>query len=481
MPATTLANRMAPPGAHAFIERQGEGWSVFVDTTPAAAEAFAHSVARGLSDHPRWLHCRYLYDATGSDLFGRITEQPEYYPTRAETEILRAESDAIRAAAGPVPLVELGAGAAIKTRHLLEAWTRAGGAVEYVPIDIDSSVLIEAATRLAREIPGASITGLATSYERGLDLIAGCSPLCLVFLGSTIGNLNPAETDAFLSRVQARLSPGDSFLLGVDRIKDVSVLEAAYNDAAGFSEAFTRNLFRRMNRELGCDIPIEAIDHVAYWNDRLERIEIYARFREAATVELARIGRRFRIAAGEMVLTEISRKYRLEGIEADLARFGFRLEKALTDRRHRFGLLLFRRIEDPSRPPAWARLAARLQRARRRTLDLIDGLSDEQLTRQVTPILSPIMWDLGHMAEFEELWLVQAIDALESREPATARLAAHYDATLTPRRERGSLDLPSRDEILRLLRQVRQEALRRLRQADLGGGSRLLEGGTVYH
>lgn len=479
--AQTLTSRLAPRAAPAFTERAGERWHIFVDIVPSDTAAFAHSVARGLSDHPRWLHCRYLYDATGSEIFSRITEQPEYYPTRVESGILEAESDAIRAAAGPVPLVELGAGTAAKTRHLLDAWSRAapGENVEYVAIDIDASVLSAAARRLSGEFPDLRVTGLATSYERGLDLIAGQSPLCLVFLGSTIGNFNPVETEGFLARIASRLAPSDVLLLGVDLVKSIAALESAYNDAAGASEAFTRNLFRRMNRELGCEIPLESIEHVAYWNDRLERIEIYARFREAVVIELQTIRRRFRVSKGEMILTEISRKFRIEKIEADLARFGFRLETAFSDGERRFGLLLFRRIEEPSGPPEWSLHRARLQAVRRRTLDLIDGLSEEQLARQMSPILSPIAWDLGHMAEFEERWLVAAIDGLTQDGPKS--LAAEYDAIQTPRSRRGTLALPSREDLLRRLRQVRRESLRRLRQSDLKEGKGLLEQGFVYH
>ena len=467
-----------------FRERSGDGWVVHVDSMPTAAEAFAYSVARGLSDHPRWLHCRYLYDETGSALFSNITAQPEYYLTRAETEILVAEAGAIREAVGPVPLVELGAGTATKTRLLLKAWEEAGSIESYVPIDIDESVLIAAAERLAREIPGLTITGLATSYERGLDLIAGHSPLCLVFLGSTIGNFNPAETDAFLARVETRLAPGDAFLLGVDLVKEIGALEAAYNDAAGISEAFTRNLFRRMNRELGTRVPLDAVEHVAYWNDRLERIEIYARFREAVRIDLPAIARGFRIAAGEMVLTEISRKYRLDGIESDLARFGFRVERALTDREAGFAILVCRRADRISRPPAWAPIAARLEGVRRQTLSLIGTLSDEELHTQVVPFLSPIAWDLGHMAEFEELWLVRAIDRMSARETDLGDMAVEYDAVKTPRSARGELALPSREEVLRRLRLVRRDALdrlRRFRRADFEKGSGILDHAYVYH
>lgn len=478
-PTRTSSVPAHPAEATGFEARRGERLTIWIDRTTGGNEGFAHSVARGLSDHPRWLHCRYLYDEEGSRIFLKITEQPEYYLTGAEEQILRDSSEEIRELAGAVPIVELGAGAAAKTRQLLDAWTRAGDGVEYLPIDIDASVLTEAAESLVGVYPDLTVEALATSYERGLDLVRDRSPLCLVFLGSTIGNFNPDETDSFLARLERDLAPRDTLLLGIDLVKDADTLEAAYNDAAGWSEAFTRNLFVRMNRELGTDVPVDSIDHVAYWNDRLERIEIYARFGEAVEITLPEIGRRFRVAAGEMVLTEISRKYRIGKIEADLARFGFRLERAFTDPDSRFGLLLFRRIEDEGALPAWMRLAARLQAARRKTHDLLEPLDDERLNAPTLPYLSPILWDLGHMAEFEELWLVRTIDALEEgRVPGD--LEEIFDATRVSREERDRLDLPDREDLLRRLRRVRREALDRLRRIDLDGDDPLTADGFVF-
>jgi hypothetical protein len=200
---TRTIERLERIGEQIPVIQAGERWSVHLDGTSTSEDAFAHSVARGLSDHPRWLHCRYLYDAEGSRIFSQITEQPEYYLTGAESEILATRSDEIRELAGAVPIVELGAGSATKTRHLLDAWSRAaaGGEFRYVPLDIDRSVLTRAARELAESYDGLQVTGLAMSYERGLDAVRGLSPMCLVFLGSTIGNFNPEETDAFLARV----------------------------------------------------------------------------------------------------------------------------------------------------------------------------------------------------------------------------------------------------------------------------------------
>jgi len=478
----TIEDRLARIDAFPSEPLGGERWTVHRDGTASSDDSFAHSIARGLSDHPRWLHCRYLYDEAGSRIFSAITEQPEYYLTGAESEILAAHADEIRALAGPVPIVELGAGTGAKTRHLLDAWSRAAGAgeLDYVPIDIDPSVVTHSAQELATEYERVVVTGLATSYERGLEALSRVSPICLVFLGSTIGNFNPDETDAFLARLGRTLGPEDSLLLGIDLVKDVDTLEAAYDDAAGWSRRFTRNLFARMNRELGTDVDPESVDHVAYWNDRLERIEIYARFRRASRIELRSISRSFRVAAGEMVLTEISRKYRIPGMASDLARFGFAVERAFTDSAERFGLLLCRRIGGAQGPDLRSRLAGELQATRLQTLAIVESLSDDRLASQVSPILSPIAWDLGHMAEFEELWLVRAVDALSGEGPAPGQLEAIYDAIHTPRAERGALALPERIELLRRMRTVRREALARLHAADLDDPPPLLEDGFVY-
>ncbi|HYO45952.1 MAG TPA: ergothioneine biosynthesis protein EgtB [Gemmatimonadota bacterium] len=477
----TIDQRLALD-ARSLALHGGEHWTVHLDGTTASDDSFAHSIARGLSDHPRWLHCRYLYDEEGSRIFSKITQQPEYYLTGAESEILAARADEIRELAGAVPIVELGAGSAAKTRHLLDAWRRAAGEneVHYLPIDIDPSVLTRAARQLAEDYDRLRVTGIATSYERGLDAVTGLSPMCLVFLGSTIGNFNPEETDAFLARLERALAPDDSLLLGLDLAKDIDTLEAAYDDAAGWSRRFTRNLFARMNRELGTEVDVAAIDHVAFWNDRLKRIEIYARFQRAMHIELRSIARSFRVAAGEMVLTEISRKYRIRGISADLARFGFALERTFTDEAGRFALLLCRRIRSSPGPDLASRLVGELQTARLETLDLVEALSDEQLEGQVTSILSPIAWDLGHMAEFEEMWLVKTVDALRGKAEPGGELETIYDAARTPRSERGALELPDRVELLRRLRQIRRAALERLRVADLDAGQPLLANGFVY-
>jgi iron(II)-dependent oxidoreductase len=501
----SAAPAAAAPPSGAFEVVRHEGFTILADHVVEDRAAFAHAVAHGLSDHPRWLHCRYLYDRRGSEIFERITEQPEYYPTRAETEILERHAAEIRALAGPAALVELGSGVSRKTRHLIEAWLAAapepagdspgpagtalavgsrqaalsalrsgpGARARYVPVDVDAAVLREACAALASEYPDLAVTGIAASYERALPLVPALSPVLLVFLGSTVGNFNALELERFLGGVGEALSPGDGFLLGVDLLKDPAVLEAAYNDAAGYSARFTRNLFARMNRELGTRVPLDAVEHVAFFNDRLERIEIYARFRREAWIELPAIGRRFRIAAGEMVLTEISGKFRVESVRAALRRHGLDLERAWTDAGERFGLLLFRRRPGRTGAAEDRLQVARLTHVRRRTLDLVEPLDDEQLARQVTPILSPILWDLGHVAAFEELWLVHGGtppggDGDSGRRGEGLGI---YDAIANPRGVRGAMRLPSRDAALMRLRTVRERALAALADLDDGGGA----------
>jgi L-histidine N-alpha-methyltransferase len=326
--------------------RDEGGFVLHVDVPQDSCLAFARSVARGLADHPRWLDSRWLYDDAGSEIFERITEQPEYYQTRTEERLLATYAGDIRRRAGDATLVELGSGSSAKTHRLLDAWQR-HGRCRYVPIDISAGALEAACRDLLRAFPALTVEAIAASYERALPLIAGLSPLQLVFLGSTIGNFDVSDTERFLNMVARSLAPGDTVLLGLDLVKDHPTLELAYNDAAGWSARFTTNLFARMNRELGAEVPLDAVEHVAYYNDRLERIEIYARFRREVYVCVRSLGHRFRIAAGEMVRTEISRKFRPEAVAATAAGFGFAHEITYVAPDDSFALLLLRRHGRP--------------------------------------------------------------------------------------------------------------------------------------
>lgn len=312
---------------------------------------FAGSVVRGLERPTRRLDCRFLYDARGSALYERICRLPEYYLTRTEASILSRCAPGIRDVTGPVTLFELGSGYSVKTDHLLAAYLARDPAVRYVPVDVSESALREAARAIAARRPGARVIAVNGTYEDAFPLFRAASPAMLVFLGSTIGNFDEAEAGLFLERVAAHLDPGDFFLLGVDLAKDAALIEAAYNDTAGVTEAFTKNLFVRMNRELGADLDIGSIAHVARYDARRRRIEIHARFRKAQRLRVAPLGRAFRIAAGEEILVEISRKFAVDDLVPCVESFGFAVRRAFTDPQRWFALLLMERDRRTGRVP----------------------------------------------------------------------------------------------------------------------------------
>src|SRR5262245_28913502 len=457
-----------------FRRERHAGFVVDVDGLEDSADGFAQSVVRGLSDQPRWLHCRYLYDSRGSDLFEAICEQPEYYQTRTEAALLAEHAPEIRRLAGAPTLVELGSGSSVKTRHLLRAW----GDARYVPVDISGGMLRRSCAALAREHPGITVRGIAASYERAFPLLRDLSPLVLVFLGSTIGNLNPQETADFLDRVSASLSPGDHFLVGIDLVKDVRTLEAAYNDAAGWSAAFTKNLFARMNRELGTRLDLDAIEHVAYYDDPLDRIAIFARFAREQVIALPELGRRFRVARGEMILTEISRKFQVDEVAANCARFGLEAVRTFSDPTKAFAVLLLRmRGRRPVTAGRESSAGAHLETARARTLELVEPLSDAQLVRQHVPIMSPIVWDLGHIANYEEQWSIRALDP---GAPVDSWRDHIYDPVANPRPSRKHLPLPDRAETLHYMHDVRLRTRRQLARASFDPSDPLLADGYVY-
>jgi L-histidine N-alpha-methyltransferase len=330
------------PSGDAWRRCHGASYVVHEDVPADAPLEFAASVVRGLEDHPRWLDCRFLYDDAGWAIFEHITAQPEYYQTRTEEKLLAAHAGDIREAVGDVTLVELGSGSSAKTRQLLQAWC-SRGASRYVPIDINARVLESACRELVAAFPELAVEAIAASYERALPIVAKASPLQLAFLGSSIGNFDVVETERFLAMVAASLSPGDTFLLGLDLVKAPAVLEAAYNDAAGWTARFTLNLFTRMNRELGAGVPLDAVEHVAFYNDRLERIEIYARFLREVHLRVRPLDRSFRIASGEMIRTEISRKFRPDAVAATAAAFSFAHERTYLAPDESFAVLLLRR------------------------------------------------------------------------------------------------------------------------------------------
>ncbi|EFL36448.1 S-adenosyl-L-methionine-dependent methyltransferase [Streptomyces viridochromogenes DSM 40736] len=304
------------------------------DATDAALRADVH---RGLTGRPKTLPPKWFYDAHGSDLFEKITELPEYYPTRAEREILLARSGEIAAATRARTLVELGSGSSEKTRHLLDALTDLR---TYVPVDVSESALTQAGQALVAERPGLDVHALIADFTAELTLPDTPGPRLVAFLGGTIGNLLPAERAAFLASVRALLTPGDALLLGTDLVKDEEVLVRAYDDAAGVTAAFNKNVLTVINRELGADFEPDAFDHVARWDAGHEWIEMRLRSRTAQTVKVPALDLAVDFAAGEEMRTEVSAKFRQEGVRAELFAAGLELAHWWTDSAGRFALSL---------------------------------------------------------------------------------------------------------------------------------------------
>ena len=240
----------------------------------------------GLTAVPKTLPPKWFYDERGSELFEKITLLPEYYPTRAERSILAAAAPAIAAATGASALVELGSGSSEKTRLLLDALREAGSLRSYVPVDVSESALVGAAHRVLASYPGLTVDAVVSDFEARLGLPAPDGPRLVAFLGSTIGNLLPPERAAFLARLRAGLRDGDALLLGTDLVKDPAVLLAAYDDAAGVTAAFNKNVLAVLNAELGADFDPDAFDHMAVWDPEAEWIEMRLRSAEEQVVRL---------------------------------------------------------------------------------------------------------------------------------------------------------------------------------------------------
>jgi len=300
-------------------------------------------VVESLDERPRRIPCRFLYDAAGSALFERICDLPEYYLTRAETSILERCSEQICSVTGPVTLIELGSGTSVKTDHLLAAYANSAERVRYVPVDVSESAIQTAARSIQSRHPRVDISGIVGTYENAFPLFQRHSPSMVVFLGSTIGNFGPLESELFWRHVAESLSPGDFFLLGIDLVKGRGELEAAYNDSQGVTAAFMKNLFVRMNRELGSGLDIDEIDHDANYNVDARQIEIFARFATQQKLRVEPLNLAIDIEAGESVLLEVSRKYVVEDHKEYLTQFGLDTVKVFTDEHQRFADLLMRK------------------------------------------------------------------------------------------------------------------------------------------
>ena len=308
-----------------------------------AASLRADALA-GLTATPKSLPPKWFYDAQGSALFEKITELPEYYPTRAERSILRAAAAEIARLSQARVLVELGSGSSEKTRLLLSALRAAGTLEAYVPVDVSESALALAGDALTAEYPGLAVHAVVADFELYLGVPQAADaedgPRLVAFLGSTIGNMVPAEREVFLRRIRALLRPGDAFLLGTDLVKDPAVLVAAYDDAAGVTAAFNKNVLAVLNAELGADFDLDAFEHVAVWDAEHEWIEMRLRATSGQSVRVGDLGLAVEFAAGEEMRTEVSAKFREDGARAELAAAGLAMRSWWTDPGGQFGLSL---------------------------------------------------------------------------------------------------------------------------------------------
>ena len=318
--------------------------------TSEERQQFAQDVALGLGEDPKHLQPNYFYDALGSQLFELITRQPEYYPTRVEASILRECAPKIASLMGDeVSLVELGSGSSVKTTILLESLLEESHRTHYLPIDISPTILRETADRLDARYPGLGVTPIVSQYESGLerasDLVSKDASvpdrMLVLFLGSSIGNMEPEEALDFLTRVRESVAHEDAVLIGLDLVKDRDVLEAAYNDDAGITARFNLNILSRINRELEASFDLRSFSHRAFFNETESRIEMHLVSEIDQRVRIGALGRSFGFSRAETIHTENSYKYNPDWIEEWAARTGFRVQELFTDEKSWFALALF--------------------------------------------------------------------------------------------------------------------------------------------
>jgi L-histidine Nalpha-methyltransferase len=308
----------------------------------AEERVLAEDVLDGLTRPFKELPPKHFYDARGSELFDRICELPEYYPTRTERMILERHAGDIVETVEPTELVELGSGSAEKARILLDAMSELGTLNRYVPLDVSEQALRQAAEELVSEYEGLHVDAVIGDFERHLDSIprAAEGPRLIALLGGTVGNFPPGTRRRLLRQIGRLLGPEDRLLLGTDLVKDPDLLEAAYDDAQGLTAEFNRNVLRVINRELEADFTPEAFDHVAFYDREHEWIEMRLRARRAHGVRIGTLALRVDFAAGEELRTEISAKFTRQRLEADFAAAGLSLERWYTDDEELFAVSL---------------------------------------------------------------------------------------------------------------------------------------------
>jgi L-histidine N-alpha-methyltransferase len=303
---------------------------------------FAEDVRRGLLAPQKTLPPKYFYDDRGSQLFDAICDLPEYYLTRTSQALLDGAAVQIVRTARPSVVVEFGSGSSRTTRTILDVMERTGREMCYVPIDVSEGMLRSAALTLLREYPHLHIHAIVGDYERDLQHLPPGRGRLVLFLGSTIGNLTPTATANFLHALRRQLGGGDHFLLGVDLVKPIEILEAAYNDRSGVTAEFNLNVLRVINRELDADFALERFEHLAFFNRERSQIEMHLRARSAHKVAIRKLQLSVPFAAAETIHTEISRKFTRDEVESTLHLAGFQLVDWYTPPNRYFGLALSR-------------------------------------------------------------------------------------------------------------------------------------------
>jgi L-histidine Nalpha-methyltransferase len=304
-------------------------------------------VVTGLTADRKWLPPKWFYDARGSELFEQITELREYYPTRAERQILQARADDIARQTGARSLMELGSGYSTKTRLLLDALTAQSRLEAFVAMDVSPTALGAAAARIGADYPGLRVHNIVGDLTRHLKHLPAGGDRMVAFLGGTIGNLLPAERAAFLADVRSVLDAGEHLLLGTDLVKSPRVVVPAYDDADGVTADFNRNVLRVLNRRLDADFDLDGFAHVALWDADREWIEMRLRARWPMRVTIPAVDLVVDFAAGEEVRTEVSAKFRRDGVERELTEAGFALDHWWTDRDGLFAVSLARAVPVP--------------------------------------------------------------------------------------------------------------------------------------
>jgi len=328
------------------LTRISDRLEIVTASRPVHVATFAEDVVLGLSTPSRTLPAKYFYDDLGSTLFEAITKLPEYYLTRAETEILREHGwEIVRSLDAPFELLELGSGSAVKTRLLIEETLRVQRSLHYCPIDISPDALRESATSLAASFSNLSITAYAADYFAvlGTPDLALKRPVLALLLGSNIGNYEPAQAHELLVAIASSLRTGDGLLIGADLKKDRETLELAYNDPTGVTAAFNKNMLARINREFGGDFNLSAFDHTVRYDEERGAVDSFLQARGAQYVRVNDLDLDLEFQDGERIHTESSYKFSLEDLENSGAAAGFHLAKTWFDSEKRFSLNLFMR------------------------------------------------------------------------------------------------------------------------------------------